>query len=100
MKRACKKQNRGNKVDYHRLRWAGRRGMLELDLILEPFLDNVYDTLQQSDKELYWELLASEDPDLYKWFIGKEQPISENLKKIVAIVLSHTGIKNKIHIGM
>ena len=32
-------------MDTNRLKWATRRGMLELDLILLPFLENVYPTL-------------------------------------------------------
>jgi antitoxin CptB len=32
-------------MDHNRLKWAARRGMLELDLILQPFVEKVYPTL-------------------------------------------------------
>ena len=52
-----------------RLWWHSRRGMLELDVLLLPFLEEVYDTLNEEDKERYRNLLDCEDPDLFKWFM-------------------------------
>ena len=36
-----------------RLLWHSRRGMLELDLVLMPFLENYYATVSEEDQELY-----------------------------------------------
>ena len=43
-------------MNKNRLLWASRRGMLELDLILTPFVENVYDTLSKDD-QLRFEVL-------------------------------------------
>ncbi|MGB2041675.1 MAG: succinate dehydrogenase assembly factor 2, partial [Porticoccaceae bacterium] len=37
-------------MNKNRLMWASRRGMLELDLILQPFVENTYDSLAEDDQ--------------------------------------------------
>jgi len=73
--------------------WASRRGMLELDLVLLPFLENVYDTLAQEDKERYWAMLDSEDQDMFAWFLHRKDPEDPELKRIVDIVRDNTGLQ-------
>lgn len=73
-------------MERNRLFWASRRGMLELDLILLPFLDNIYETLEQEDKERYWRLLDSEDQDMFGWFLRREDPEDTDLQRIVQII--------------
>jgi antitoxin CptB len=79
-------------VEEKRLFWGSRRGMLELDLILLPFLENVYPTLEQADKELYWELLECEDQDMFNWFINRQDPENTKLQRIVDLVRANTGL--------
>ncbi len=73
-------------MDRNRLFWASRRGMLELDLVLLPFLEKIYPTLEQEDKERYWRLLDSEDQDMFGWFLRRENPEDPDLLKIVKII--------------
>lgn len=80
-------------VDKNRLLWGSRRGMLELDLILMPFLENIYPTLAQADKELYWKLLEEQDQDMYAWFLRRENPANPELQRIVDIIRENTGLK-------
>ena len=80
-------------VDYHRLRWASRRGMLELDLVLGPFLENIYPGLEEDDKLLFQRLLESEDQDLFNWFLNKTVPEDKDLAHIIKIILDNTGLK-------
>ena len=39
--------------ELNRMRWAARRGMLELDLVLEPFVTARYASLDERDRERY-----------------------------------------------
>jgi len=80
-------------VEKNRLFWGSRRGMLELDLVLMPFLENVYPNLAQADKERYWKLLECEDQDMFAWFLRREDPEDIELKRIVTIVRNNTGLQ-------
>lgn len=73
-------------MDRNRLFWASRRGMLELDLILLPFLEKIYPSLETEDQQRFQKLLDSEDQDLFAWFLRREEPEDEELKKIVKII--------------
>lgn len=73
-------------MDRNRLFWASRRGMLELDLILQPFLEQIYPGLEDEDKERYHRLLDSEDQDLFGWFLRRKDPADAELLKIVKII--------------
>nr|WP_051084073.1 succinate dehydrogenase assembly factor 2 [Gilvimarinus chinensis] len=66
--------------------------MLELDLVLLPFLDNVYPGLEQADKERYWKLLECEDQDMFAWFLHRQDPEDPELQRIVKIVRDNTGM--------
>ncbi|WP_237065588.1 succinate dehydrogenase assembly factor 2 [Microbulbifer guangxiensis] len=80
-------------MDRNRLFWASRRGMLELDLVLLPFLENVYDTLDEADQQRYVQLLESEDQDLFAWFLRREDPSDPELLRIVQIIRDNTGLQ-------
>ncbi|VUD56681.1 FAD assembly factor SdhE [Thalassocella blandensis] len=80
-------------MDLNRLKWASRRGMLELDLVLLPFLENVYPQLPDSDQDLFVKLLESEDQDLFNWFLRKSDPEETDLKRIVDIIRANTGLQ-------
>lgn len=80
-------------MDKKRLIWACRRGMLELDLILEPFLQNVYSDLEPDDQLLYQKLLKEEDQDLFAWLMGHKDPESPELLRIVSIIRDNTGLQ-------
>ncbi len=78
--------------EHNRMRWAARRGMLELDLVLEPFVNARYALLDEADRERFKQLLLSEDQDLFAWFMRRQQPDDEELVDIVNQILdfAHT----------
>ena len=80
-------------MDINRLRWATRRGMLELDLILLPFLEKVLPGLGESEQVLFEKLLECEDQDMFNWFLHKGEPEEADIKTIVDIIRDHTGLK-------
>ncbi|MGI9345123.1 MAG: succinate dehydrogenase assembly factor 2 [Gammaproteobacteria bacterium] len=66
------------------LAWRSRRGVLELDLILVPFVQQVLEHLPHDQIALYRILLESEDPDLVQWLqYGNRQGLPEHLTPIV-----------------
>ncbi|MGL6159982.1 succinate dehydrogenase assembly factor 2 [Microbulbifer sp.] len=80
-------------MDRNRLFWASRRGMLELDLVLLPFLENVYDTLGEADQRRYQQLLECEDQDLFAWFLRRGDPDEPELQRIVQVIRDNTGLQ-------
>ena len=47
-------------LNKHRIFWHSRRGMLELDLLLVPFVKDVFEDLTLEDQILYRDLLLLE----------------------------------------
>jgi antitoxin CptB len=76
--------------ELNRMRWAARRGMLELDLVLEPFVNSRYGELDAADRARFQALMLSEDQDLFGWFLRREQPADEELVAIVRKILDFT----------
>ena len=79
--------------EYNRVCWHSRRGMLELDLVLEPFVQQRYLALSEADQDRYRRLLECEDQDLYRYFLGSVRPQDEELAEIVDIVLDFARTK-------
>lgn len=73
-------------MNKNRLLWASRRGMLELDLILQPFTQNHYDSLEESDQLRYETLLECEDQSLFLWLMNREQAEDPDTHRIVQII--------------
>jgi antitoxin CptB len=65
--------------DYNKSKfyWAARRGMLELDLFLMPFVENEFDSLSEEQKANLESLLTCTDMELYVWLSAKEIPPAE-----------------------
>ncbi|MFC1578816.1 succinate dehydrogenase assembly factor 2 [Pseudomonadota bacterium] len=79
--------------EINRMRWAARRGMLELDLVLEPFVLARYAALDAADRQRFQQLMVCEDQDLYAWFLGRQQPQDQELAAIVSQVLDFARTK-------
>jgi antitoxin CptB len=71
-----------------RLKWACRRGMLELDVLLLPFVEQAFDELSEHQQIIFERLLTCDDPDLFAWFMGHQTCQDPELKAMVALVLS------------
>lgn len=73
--------------DLNRIYWHSRRGMLELDLILMPFVEKHYPQLSTQDKSGYVQLLACEDQDMFGWFLQHKTPDDPTIAYTVSLVL-------------
>jgi len=75
-----------------RLRWACRRGMLELDVLFMPFVEEAYDSLSTKDKQVFERLLTEQDPELFAWFMGHKVCEDEELNAMVQFILQRVKI--------
>ena len=69
-----------------RLRWHCRRGLLELDLILEGFLARHFDRLDAAERQLFGEMLAAPDNDLLDWALGRAEPEDRRFEPLVRLL--------------
>ena len=74
-------------LELNRLRWRSRRGMLELDLLLLPFFDDVFHDLYEHEQQVFIRLLDQDDPDLLYWFSQKGQSDDTELQEMVDKIL-------------
>ena len=70
----------------NRLRWQCRRGMLELDLLLLPFVEKHYLGLSVSDQGLFEELLTYHDQDLFQILIKHKSVEDPPLHRLVEAI--------------
>jgi len=73
--------------DLKRLYWHSRRGMLELDLLLVPFAERCLPQLADAELQLYRELLAEEDQDLFMWLTRRVPAPTPRLQQIIDTIL-------------
>jgi len=74
-------------IEYNKVIWNSRRGLLELDILLENFAKVEYRNLDQNSRLSYQKLLTHEDQVLYDWFL-KKRPIEKEYLDIIEIIIS------------
>jgi antitoxin CptB len=70
-------------INRKKLEWQCRRGMLELDVILLPFLSQYFEQLDESMQTGFVELLDFPDPDIYTWVMGFGDCEHQHLHSII-----------------
>lgn len=76
-----------SQAEFNRLWWHSRRGMLELDVLLIPFLEEAYPSLPEEDQQRYDKLIQCEDADMFEWFMQRSEPDDPDLRRIVRLIL-------------
>jgi len=69
-----------------RLRWSCRRGLLELDLVLQRFLREEYPFLGDKQKQTFSRLLGLPDNDLLDLAMGRADTTDEAFGEIVQLM--------------
>ncbi|WP_339339279.1 succinate dehydrogenase assembly factor 2 [uncultured Oceanicoccus sp.] len=80
--------------DYSRLLWASRRGMLELDLIMVPFVEHRFKSLDAVNQQRFIDLLECEDNELFAWFLGRVKPEDPEQAAIVEQIIDYSQSKS------
>ena len=74
-------------TELNRLFWHSRRGMLELDVLLVPFVREVFSGLGEDDQRCYRKLLECEDQDMFGWFMERSESEDPELQRMVRMIL-------------
>ncbi|MGH8595153.1 MAG: succinate dehydrogenase assembly factor 2 [Gammaproteobacteria bacterium] len=64
-------------MDAKRLRWRCRRGMRELDIVLNRFLEHDFEHLDPAQCVAFSALLEIPDAELYAWLLQRRSPLPE-----------------------
>ena len=78
-----------NEGEWDRLRWQCRRGMLELDVILLPFVEEDLSRLDERLQRGFARLLESSDLQLFRWLLRGEQSADAELHEMIEVILAH-----------
>ena len=73
--------------DKSKLRWKCRRGMLELDVLLERFLDNHYDHLSSIQKASFEQFIDYQDDELFGFLLKGIKSKDPQINELIKIML-------------
>jgi antitoxin CptB len=51
-----------------------------------PFFKFEYDSLDDTDKQVFIALLKSDDPDLFNWLMNHGEPVDPEFKRMVKLI--------------
>ncbi len=72
--------------EFERARWRCRRGMLELDIILQRFMDAHYCQLSADELQQFDRLLILPDNDLWDLICARETLQEESLMPVLSLL--------------
>ena len=71
-------------AEYAELNWRCRRGMLELDILLNSYLDKHYHTMSQLQGVVFSEVLDYPDQVLFDLLLGNMQSSDARVNRLVS----------------
>ncbi|MDG2459722.1 MAG: succinate dehydrogenase assembly factor 2 [Luminiphilus sp.] len=75
--------------EWNRARWASRRGLLELDLLLSPFVEHEFVSLEPALRQLYRDMLYQDDQDLLEWIMGRSEVAMPDFLPVIAEIRAY-----------
>ena len=72
-----------DEIEIRKLRWRCRRGMRELDRLLERYLDLRWAQASDEERGVFLRLLDCEDDRLWRWFLGYDPADDAQLQSMV-----------------
>jgi len=69
-----------------RLRWRCRRGMRELDVVMQRYLERRYAIAPAAEQVAFEALVEQQDPLLLAYLMGREQPADPQQRQVIAVI--------------
>ena len=82
---------KGKDAQRARLLWQCRRGMLELDAMLQAFMDKGYDDLNEAQQHAFEVLLQTPDQLLLEYLMGRTIPIDKEVAYVARRIRESAG---------
>lgn len=73
-------------VHLARLRWRCRRGMRELDVVMQRYLERRYAAASAAERSAFETLVEQQDPLLLAYLMGREQPDDPEQRQVLAVI--------------
>jgi antitoxin CptB len=87
----AKNVNNNHEAQRSRLLWQCRRGMLELDAMLQAFMDKAYDDLSEHQQKSFEILLQTPDQLLLEYLMGRTIPIDKDVEYVARRIRESAG---------
>ena len=78
-------------AELSRLRWLCRRGMKELDVVMEGYLEHHYASASSTQQGYFKALLEMPDPDLYDLLLGRSTTSDVELERFIQLLRDMSG---------
>ncbi len=72
--------------ELERARWRCRRGLLELDIVLQRFMDQYYSQLDESGLEQFERLLVLPDNDLWDLITARQVNTDDKWQQVLELL--------------
>lgn len=79
-------------MDDSQLRWRCRRGVRELDVLLDRFLQLEYQNLNEPARLAFQRMLETQDPIIMDWLFGKSVSEDQEIQSIITQLKSLSGL--------
>ena len=83
-------------ININKVIWASRRGLLELDLLLEPFIRSEFTKMSDFDQSHLYEFLKLDDDELFDFFLGSKE-VPQQFLTVVSEVLEFHAKEKKTY---
>jgi antitoxin CptB len=74
-------------IDPAALRWRCRRGMRELDQLMQRYLEQRWPQADDAERGVFLRLLDCEDDKLWQWCMGLDRPEDPELHALVQRII-------------
>jgi antitoxin CptB len=81
---SCSSPSPLRRPPFTQLRWRCRRGMRELDVVLERYLEQRYASAPETEQQAFESLLDLPDPQLFAYLMRRETPVDSGWVDVIA----------------
>ncbi len=69
-----------------KLAWRCRRGTKELDVLMQRFLNNYYQTSSTDLQNAFERMLDMQDPELYDLIVGRQDSGDQSINQVIEYI--------------
>jgi len=70
----------------NKLAWRCRRGTKELDVLMQKFLNNYYQSASLELQQAFERMLDMQDPELYDLLVGRQASSDQSVNQVIEYI--------------